>query len=177
MTVAPEFSVPVRLDTIGDAPRTITIEADVDQRAALARRFGLIELDRLSATVALTRTGDTVELAGTIRAEAVQPCVASGEPVPAHVDQPFALRFVPEAAATGDEDEVELDEDDLDTLTHSGGAIDLGEAAAQTLALALDPFPRAAGATDALRAAGVVDEEQMSPFAALKALKDPSSNA
>ena len=53
-----------------------------------------------------------------------------------------------------------------------GGAIDLGEAAAETMALALDPFPRAAGAEAALRAAGVLSEEEARPANAFAALKD-----
>ena len=52
-------------------------------------------------------------------------------------------------------DEIELSEDDCDTVFYTGGAIDLGEAAAETLALALDPFPRSPGAAAALREAGV----------------------
>jgi uncharacterized metal-binding protein YceD (DUF177 family) len=170
MIPVPEFAAPVRLDTIGSAPRTVSIEADADQRAALAMRFGLIALDHLSAEATLVRDGDIIVVDGTIRADAVQPCVASGEPVPSHVDAPFALRFVPDAVV--EEEEVELDEDELDTLPYSGGSIDVGEAVAQTLALSLDPFPRAEQADDALREAGVVGEEEMSPFAALKALKD-----
>jgi len=42
---------------------------------------------------------------------------------------------------------------------------------ADTLALALDPFPRGPNADVALKAAGVLSEEQAGPFAALAALK------
>jgi hypothetical protein len=42
---------------------------------------------------------------------------------------------------------------------------------ADELSLALDPYPRSAGAEDALRDAGVLSEEQAGPFAALAALK------
>jgi uncharacterized metal-binding protein YceD (DUF177 family) len=167
---APEFSRPFRLDTIGDAPRTVAVEAEEAERGALATRFGLIALDRLDATAALARDGDVVIATGRIRAEAVQACVASGEPVPAHIDEEFALRFTP--PVTPAEEEIELEEGELDVLTYEGGAVDLGEAVAQTLALALDPFPRAPGADAALREAGVVSEEETGPFAALKALKD-----
>ncbi|WP_420141116.1 YceD family protein [Sphingomonas sp.] len=167
---ASEFSRPFRLDTIGDAPRTVAVEAEESERGALAARFGLIALDRLDATAALARDGDVVTATGRIRAEAVQACVASGEPVPAHIDEAFALRFTP--PATPAEEEIELDEEELDVLTYEGGAVDLGEAVAQTLALALDPFPRAPGADAALREAGVVSEEETGPFAALKALRD-----
>ena len=46
---AAEFSRPRRLDTLGAGPVEVTIEADPGERAALARRFGLIALDHLAA--------------------------------------------------------------------------------------------------------------------------------
>ena len=39
------------------------------------------------------------------------------------------------------------------------------------MALALDPFPRAPGAEEALRAAGVIGEGEAGPFGALAGLK------
>lgn len=171
MAEAPEFSRPIRLDTLGDGARDVTVEANVDERVALARRFNLRAIERLRATVALVREGSVVRCEGRLESSVTQACVASGDPVPATVDEPFALRFVPEGKGEADE-EVELAAEDLDEVAYSGSAIDVGEAVAQTLALSLDPFPRAAGAEAALRAAGVVDEEAVGPFAALKALRD-----
>jgi uncharacterized metal-binding protein YceD (DUF177 family) len=169
----PEFARPFRLDTLGDQPRAVKIAAEEHERAALARRFGLLAIERLEATAELRMVGEAVLADGRLRAAVTQACVASGEPVQATIDEPFTLRFVSEDMAAA-EDEVELAEGDLDVMTFDGGTIDLGEAAAQTLALALDPFPRAANATAVLRAAGVVEEgeEEKGPFAALKALKD-----
>jgi uncharacterized metal-binding protein YceD (DUF177 family) len=167
----PEFSRPYRLDTIGEGARPVSIEASAEERAALAERFGLIALDALSATAVLTREGDLVRAEGRLVAAAVQACVASGEPVPARVEESFALRFRPPGEAAAEE-EIELDESELDTLSYEGSAIDLGEAVAQSFALALDPFPRAPDAEDRLREAGVVSEADLGPFAALKALRD-----
>ena len=48
--------------------------------------------------------------------------------------------------------------------------IDLGEAAAETVALALDPFPRSPRAADVLRDAGVISEEEAKPKGALAGL-------
>jgi uncharacterized metal-binding protein YceD (DUF177 family) len=169
--MTPEFSRPYRLDELGGGARAVSIEANEAERAALAARFGLIRIDRLAVTAELLREGDIVVATGNLRADVVQACVASGEPVPAGVAEDFALRFLPEAAVDAAE-EVELHEDDLDVIGYEGSAVDLGEAAAQTLALALDPFPRAPDAEEKLRAAGVVGEEEAGPFAALKALRD-----
>ena len=176
MSGAPEFARPFRLDSLGGEPRAVTIAADEAERGALAARFGLLAIDRLEAEALLRRDGAQVWAEGRVRGDAVQSCVVSGEPVPAHVDEPFSLRFDPleDAAA---HDEVELDEGDLDVIGYGGGAIDLGEAVAQGFSLSLDPFPRAPGAEERLRAAGVLSEEEAerariesSPFAALKGL-------
>ena len=168
----PEFSRMYRLDTIGEGARAVAIAAEPGERAALAERFGLIALDRLEAEASLRRAGTIVHVDGALRADAVQPCVATGDPVPAALDVPFTLRFVPEADLAS-ADEIELSEEDCDAIPYVSGAIDLGEAVAETLSLALDPFPRSAHADAALRAAGVVREEDhapASPFGALKGL-------
>jgi len=167
-----EFARPIRLDTLGEGARAVTIAAEADERAALARRFGLVAIDRLEATATLRRTGDGVLAEGRLSAAVVQSCVATGDPLPATLDEPFALRFEPEAPAAAGAEEVELDEADLDVVPYSGGAIDLGEAVAETLSLALDPFPRAPDADARLRAAGVLEEGEAGPFAALRGLKD-----
>jgi len=169
--MTPEFSRTYRLDELGNAPRAVTIAATEAERIKLAQRFELIAIGRLEATAELVRDGEIVIATGKLKAEVVQACVASGEPVPAMIAEDFALRFVREATGDAAED-VELDESDLDEVGYEGSAVDLGEAAAQTLALALDPFPRAPGADEQLRAAGVVGEEDVGPFAALKVLKD-----
>ncbi len=167
---APEFSRPERLDRIGAGASAATITAEAGERAALAERFGLIAIERLEARFALRRTADAIHAEGHVSAAVVQACVASGDPVPATVEEDFELRFVPESAA-GTEEEVEVSPEDCDTVYYTGGTIDLGEAAAETLALALDPFPRSPRATEVLRAAGVVGEDEAGPFGALAGLK------
>ena len=78
---------------------------------------------------------------------------------------------MPEPQSGSADEEIELGESDCDVVFHDGGAIDLGGAIADTLALALDPYPRSAGAEAALKDAGVLTEEQAGPFAALAQLK------
>jgi uncharacterized metal-binding protein YceD (DUF177 family) len=91
--------------------------------------------------------------------------------VPEHVDEAFDLTFVPAPGGGEGEEEVELGSGDLDTIFHDGAAIELGSEIADTLALAIDPYPRSAGAESALKEAGVLSEEEAGPFAALAALK------
>jgi len=167
----PEFSRAIPLSEIGAATKPRHIAADEKERAALAKRFGLIALDLLEADVKLHPDGAGFLAEGKLRGVAQQACVASGEPVPASVEDSFRIRFVAESSYDADA-EVELDADDCDTLFHDGRAIDLGEAVAESFALALDPFPRSPNADAALKAAGVKDESEAGPFGALAALKE-----
>ncbi len=164
-----DFAHRLVLDQIRDGDR-LDIVADDDERRAIAARLGLLSLDRFEAHAVLSRDGQKVRASGRLKAALDQSCVATGEPVPAHIDEPFDLSFMPEPSSRGD-DEIELGEGDLDTIFHDGSAIDLGGAIADTLALSLDPYPRSAGADAALKEAGVISEEEASPFAALAALK------
>ena len=166
-----DFAHRLPLDQIRDGDR-IDIIADERERGSLVERLGLHSLDRLEAHAVLTRDGQKIRAGGRLKAALEQVCVATGDPCPAHVDEPFDLIFLPEPGAAGAEEEVELGQADLDTIFHDGSAIDLGGAMADTLALALDPYPRSAGADAALKEAGVLTEEEASPFAALAALKE-----
>ena len=167
---ATEFSRIERLDTIGADAREVRIVADAAERAALARRFDLLSVERLEAVITIRREAAGIAARGTVSAAVVQPCSVTGDPVPSAIEEPVALLFVD--AGHGVEEEVELDADALDTIEIEGGGIDLGEAAAETMALALDPFPRSPAAAAALKDAGVVSEEEAGPFGALAGLKD-----
>jgi uncharacterized metal-binding protein YceD (DUF177 family) len=166
------FAHRLRLDQIRDGER-IDLAADEMERAAIAKRLGLPSIGRLDAHATLTRTGDVVRASGRLGASLAQYCSVTSEPVPAHVDEAFELAFVPEPQA-GEAEEIELGASDCDVIFHDGAIIDLGTAIADTLALSLDPYPRSAGADAALKEAGVLTEEQASPFAALAALKGGS---
>lgn len=167
---APEFSRSVRLDTIGAAERDITVEANADERRRLAGRFRLVAVDRLDGAFSVRSEAAGVRVRGRVIAAVVQACSISGQPLAATVDEPIDLLFAPQPADGGDE--VELGDDTIDVIFHDGAAIDLGETAAETMALALDPFPRGPDAEAALAAAGVVREGEVTggAFAALAGL-------
>jgi uncharacterized metal-binding protein YceD (DUF177 family) len=166
-----DFAHRLTLDRIRDGDR-LDLVADAEERAAVAARLDLASLDRLDAHAVLRRDKDVIFASGRVKAALEQRCVATGDPLPVHVDEAFDLRFVPEPVVPGGDAEFELGADELDTLFHDGQAIDLGAAIADSLALGLDPYPRSAKASEALRAAGVLSEEEAGPFAALAALKD-----
>ncbi|MHA6769157.1 YceD family protein [Sphingobium ummariense] len=172
MSVQPEFSRPVRLDQLARHADTVTIRADEAERAALAKRFNLTALDQLEADYALREEAGGIMARGRVRASLAQPCVATGVPVPETIDTDFVLRFVPEDMSLAEGEELELDAEDCDTIGYSGQTIDMGEAVAETVALAMTPYPRSPDADVYLKQAGVLSEEEASPFAALLSLKD-----
>ena len=164
------FAHHLKLDRIRDGER-LDLVADDSERSAIRRRLRLNSLHRLEAHVTLARAGEMIRAEGRIAATLDQTCVVTGDPVAAHVDEPFAILFMPEPASGGPDEEIELGETDCDVVFHDGAAIDLGNAIADTLALSLDPYPRSAGADAALKEAGVLSEEQASPFAMLAKLR------
>ena len=164
------FAHQLRLDQIRDGER-LDLVADDAERSTIAKRLDLVSLDRLEAHVTLSKTGEIVRASGRLGAVLEQCCAITSEPVPAHIDEPFDLVFVPEPPIDGPEEEIELGRSELDVVFHDGAMIDLGGAIADTLALSLDPYPRSAGADAALKEAGVLSEEQASPFAVLAKLR------
>ena len=169
------FAHHLRLDRIGDGER-LDLTADEEERNAIAWRLGLGALSCLEAHAALTRDGEIVRARGRLAAALEQSCVVTNAPVPAHIDEPFELVFMPEPEAAG-EDEIELGGGDLDVVFHDGSEIDLGTAIADTLALSLNPYPRSSGAEAALKEAGVLTEAEASPFAVLAKLKKGSDGS
>jgi uncharacterized metal-binding protein YceD (DUF177 family) len=164
-----EFPRPERIDAIGEGDRRVTISADAGERAAVAARFGLVSVETLDAALTVRREAAGISVTGQVTAAVVQACSITDDPLPVQIDEPVALLFVEPGGST---EEVELDQDALDTVEIEGAAIDLGEVAAETMALALDPFPRGPNAAAALKAAGVLTEEEAKPagpFADLKA--------
>lgn len=170
-----EFSHVVKLGDIGVGVTKVHIAANDEQRAALAKRFDLESLDSLQADIALSRDARGVLAEGRFTAKLAQYCIATRDPVPVQMDEALAIRFVAEPA-DGEDAEIELDADDCDSMFHDGQGVDIGEAVAQSMGLALDPYPRSADAETVLKQAGVVSEDQAQeetgPFSALKALKD-----
>lgn len=170
-----DFACRLPLDRIRGGER-IDLVADEGECSAIAKRLDLISIDRLEAHAVLARDGAEVRASGRIKAALEQSCIATGEPVPARIDEPFEIVFLPEPKGRPDE-EVELGADELDVVFHDGAAIELGPAVADTLALVLDPYPRGPNADAALKAAGVLSEEQAGPFAALAKLKGEKPDA
>jgi uncharacterized metal-binding protein YceD (DUF177 family) len=152
--------------------KAVRLEANEAERAALAGRFALVRVDRLEADLLLNRPEErVVEVRGTLQADFVQPCAVSAEDIPVSVRESLFLRFVPESTDHAPDEELEIDADDCDEIEYSGTHFDLGEAVAQSLGLAIDPYLTGPQAEAARKAAGIGTPEDQGPFAALKGLK------
>ena len=147
----PEFSRPIARERLGGQVLVEEISATPQERAALARRFGLLGFDLLAATLRI-ESGDgkgVLRLEGHLSAEVSQACVVTLEPVASRLEEDFTLLYSlePGPASDGAEKEVVVDPEAEDPPEPLGpGGLDLGEVVAQQLAVALDPYPRAPGA-------------------------------
>jgi uncharacterized metal-binding protein YceD (DUF177 family) len=165
MSASPEFSRRVALGSVGSEGRRLSLTATPEECAALAARFGIPGVETLSAELTLRPEpgGGAIGVTGRMRAEVVQSCVVTLDPVFQTVEEPVRLRLLPDGAEPGDEDPETPDE-----LVAEGGEVDLGEAVAEQLSLALDPYPRAPGA----ELPGTSDDGSAAgPFASLAKLR------
>jgi uncharacterized metal-binding protein YceD (DUF177 family) len=137
---APEFTRNVEAPRAAGRTAAHAIVAKPAERDALTRRFQLLSLDRLEADVVLERLDrGFVRLTASLRAEVVQECIVTLEPVPARIAEDFTVLYGAAEAAR----DLVLDSEAEPVEPLEGGRIDIGEAVAQQLSLSLDPFPRA----------------------------------
>ena len=160
---------PLPIATLRDG-QEVRIRADETIRSAIAKRLRLPAVHAFEADATLSVAGDVIVAKGVVKASVDQACTATGEPVPERVEEEVTLRFAPQPQHE-EEEEIELGEGDLDTIFHDGRTIELGDALVDTLALALDPYPRRADADARLKAAGVLTEEEAGAFGVLADLK------
>ena len=126
------------------------------------QRMDLPAVLDVSCAFHLIRDGRDVVLArGALRAKVTQTCVVSLDDFDAPVEEVFQVRFVPVGQETDD-----MDPESDDEIPFEGNVIDLGEAVAEQLGLALDPYPRMPG----VEMPAVEDEPEQHPFAALRRL-------
>jgi uncharacterized metal-binding protein YceD (DUF177 family) len=161
--LTPEFHRPVSLDRIGAHGLDVTVDATPAECTALADRMKLPAVHAVSCTFHLIRESrDTILARGHLLARITQTCVLSLEDFEAPVEEVFQVRFVPLGEETDD-----LDPESEDEVPFEGNSIDLGEAAAEQLGLALEPYPRMPGAS----LAEPEPEQKPQPFAALSGLR------
>jgi len=166
----PEFSRSIKVDPMPRGGLEQAIEANPQERAALAALNGLPNIERLAAHFRVVKWGRGVAVEGELTAHVTQTCVVSLEPFEIDIDEPIAVRFLPPDAkpreASPPAHDIE-EEDAPDPLID--GRIDLGAIAAEFLTLALDPYPRKPGV--AFEPPGEAPPPD-SPFSRLRAIAD-----
>jgi len=156
---------------------TVTIEADSQQRAELARHHGLLAVERFSTElVARPWKGDGVRVTGRVEADIIQACIVTLEPISARIDEEVSAIFVPEnsrlARAEGESGEILVQAEGADLPEpFEGDSIDIGALAEEFFELGIDPYPRKEGS--ALEIPHTQGEEEGSGplYEALKKLK------
>jgi uncharacterized metal-binding protein YceD (DUF177 family) len=152
----------------------VRVAADETQRRAIAGALRIEGVEALTAELVVRPIGaEAYSVRGEIAAAVVQTDVVTLDPVRQEVTEPIDLTLVPEATEsargkrsappTGHE---ETDERDI----YHSGRIDIGAIVLEHLALALDPYPRAA---DTEFSGHTEDDPATAPsaFAGLAALK------
>lgn len=175
----PMLEATFRVDQMPPNGRDITVESTSEQRAALAELLGITAVEALSAKMKAVKFRGGIRVEGRLVARITQPCVITFESVSQDIDEPIDRVFLPGAnmddgpETANKEIFVDLENDDPpDPL--DGPELDLAPLVTETLALAIDPYPRAPGASvDDLGLAG--DEAKVSAFDALRSLKDTKS--
>jgi len=136
------LSRPVAISELqhGEA-RDLNIDANADERGALAAFLGIPEVRAVTARVRLrAEPGRRFSLDGTLKAELVQTCVVTLDPLETRVEGPIR-RLYQDAAADAEDAEMDpFDDDSPDPV--EGGVIDAGAALCEHIALEMEPYPR-----------------------------------
>lgn len=170
------LSRPLKVDEIKDGVSG-EIAATESEIETIGKMLDLVALDRLTLAYRLERRGGgRLLLTGTLRATVTQTCVISLDPVESRIEVPVEMEFWPaaliaeserNAAETGGSGLLDWPEAILD------GWIDLGPVIYESLATALDPYPKREGARFGWAEGPGPEAEtaKTGPFAALAALK------
>lgn len=159
----PELHRPITVARIGPAGLEVAVKATEAECAALAHRLKLPAVLALTCDFRLERdSAGSLFAHGHLVARVVQVCVVTLDEFTNTVED----RFVVQCVEQGQESD-EADPEAIDEIVYADGVLDLGEAAAEQLALALDPYPRAPGA----EMPELTDKPAAHPFASLTGLR------
>ena len=171
MTPTPliEFSRPLDVTRVPAHGSTERISADPAECAALAARFGLPAIHSLAAELKVSRwRGEGLKIAGRFSADLDQTCVVSIEAFRSTLSDTFESYFLPGGGKAG-KDDAAIEEGDAEPFDN--GVIDMGEAVAEAMALALDPYPKKPGIAFDDIVEDTDSSQEQNPFAGLSRLK------
>ena len=147
-----------------DSPNFYKFVASDKELKSLATRFKFLDVLSLSAELTICKSAhDCWDVVGQLRGVVVQACSSSGVPLRETVDFLIEERYV---RSVDNQEEVEVHVGGTEPLENE--AINIGELLAQSLAIAVTPWPRAPEAPE-LYTSG--EELPDHPFAGLAALK------
>ncbi len=182
MTRKTDLSLIVNVADIDAEPREYRLTGQAPELLQLVDRFKIVSLENLEAHVTVKKMSEpkAIHISGTVNSRLVQQCGVTLQDVPENIDEPFELLLVsPETAAAFDEDELYADPEAPDYDAFEGDSVPLGEIVVQTVAVMMNPYPRAPGAeVKPIAGEGVtVNEdplEKPNPFEVLSKLRDKS---
>ena len=155
----------VKVDRIRpDSPNFFEFVASDKELKILATRFKFLDVLSLSAVLTICKSArDCWDVVGQLRGVVVQACGSTGVPLRETVDFLIEERYV---RSVGNQEEVEVHMGMAEPLENE--AINIGELLAQSLAIAVTPWPRAPGAPETFTSGEKLPNH---PFAGLAALK------
>jgi hypothetical protein len=159
-----------------DVETPFRISADPDELVALARYLDVDRIDRLSLAGFIAPTGrDGWRVRGRLVAKIEQSCVVTLAPLRSRHDAEIERFYLP-GNRIKPEHEVLVSLDDDDAPDPFTDCIDPAQLAIESLALMIDPYPRAEGAKlgqFSVAAPGItpLPDKASQPFASLAVLK------
>jgi hypothetical protein len=161
---------------IPEAGLAVERSATSDECDAIARVLDLLRCFSLTARYALTpRGGGHVHLAGTVEAQVEQSCVVTLEPLVNEVAASFSVDYWPDTEMPEPSSGVVDTHDEPDLEPIVAGRIEVGRVVFESLAGAIDLFPRKPGVTfetPAARSEGHDGANLEGPFSVLGKFKN-----
>jgi uncharacterized metal-binding protein YceD (DUF177 family) len=164
------FSQRFDLASLSEAGADIRLALSEEARVSIAQWAGVEAIDAFEADIRLSRLGpDSYAYTAHYKADLVQSCVVTLEPVRSHLEGDVERRFHIAAPVRRRSVTVEpsaADDDEVESL--EGSIVDLAAPVLEEFSLGIDPYPRAPGVSF------VPPEEPetaASPFAVLEQLK------
>jgi uncharacterized metal-binding protein YceD (DUF177 family) len=182
MSTEPEFSFLVNCNKVLETGSTFKTEANKQECMALAKRFGLLSIDRLKLKAFASRQStDAVLLQCDFSADYVQKCIVSLKPLKKNIDCTFE-RIYNSSIEQNFVRASEPDEEYFQNVEHAldlhdpiiDGCFNLGESVAEQLSLEIDPFPRSVDVSFDDFSSSQDEQggkERANPFAVLEQLK------
>ncbi len=176
------INLSVTLNELGDKEKRYQLSFTAAERAEVAKRFDIPAVVSARADVCVIghNPDKGIRITGTVMAELTVVCVASLDHIKENIHTDMNVILFNSAKADQlDQDEAYLDPNFPEYDALEDETILIGEVVVQTISMAMEPFPRSAGAQVDLGdnhhiSLGAPETEKPNPFAKLEKLRDKS---